>query len=729
MKRSLPGITAALALVAAGTMAFAGDEVTSLSYISYLERYATLHPAQTGETLDVVVNMPVLAGDRLTTSRGARVEVQLADGSTVWVDEFSTLDFDALALSRDDSSTRTALYLAEGTAAVEIPAIAAGDGTLRLDSPAGTIFLNRPGLYRLELRGDEIRVQAFSGLAELPVGVGSEILRGGEEATVSGSGELVKAGISDRTDDFWNWVQERRNPTPAGRTAQYVDTRAAGHAAVLDSYGDWVYVDTFSSWMWRPRVSLTWMPYSYGRWYWTPVGWNWISYESWGWYPFHYGSWYLDASFGWVWGWDSIWSPAWVHWIYTPGYVGWCPRGYYDWWYFHNCSNCWGDRWMHPGRWSEAAFDFSGRVRLADVDPRPWTIVPAGQFGNTHLERVRLEPGRFLRDLPGDRTGVVRTGPMVTSGPNRGMPERGVDSFFRLGANDREVPDLSSVLRREPIPRGRAATGTPNLRLSRTGDLGVGQRTPVTGPTARGGTDTGSGGWPRGGSTARGVGVDNPPARGAARPEVQRGQPTSGASNPPPVVRRPVERPQSDGTRSNPPRDSVKPPSRNIEPKRDSVPPPARPPAPPPAPPPERPQAQPAERPQAQPAERVPVQRVDRTQAQGESSSRVRERVWSRAQVERQAWSDRSSASTMRRELPVRSQAADPRWQSRSVGAPRVAAPRESYRAATVSRAPAASAHSAPRSAPAPRTVSSGSSSSRSAAPHADSGSGRSRPH
>ena len=83
----------------------------------------------------------------------------------------------------------------------------------------------------------------------------------------------------------------------------------------------------------------------------------------------------------------------------------------------------------------------------------------------------------------------------------------------------------------------------------------------MTGPTTRGGTDTGSGGWYRGGSTTRGVGVDNPPATGAGRPEVQRGQRNSGASTPPPVVRRPVERPQTDGTRSNPPRDSVKPPN------------------------------------------------------------------------------------------------------------------------------------------------------------------------
>jgi hypothetical protein len=712
MKRSLPVITAALGLLAAASVAFAGDDVTSLSYISYLERYATLQPSQTGETLDVVVNMPVLAGDRLTTSRGARVEVQLADGSTVWVDEFSTMDFDALAFSRDDSSERSALYLAEGTAAVEIPATALGNGTLRLDSPAGTIFLNRPGLYRLELRGDEIRVQAFSGLAELPVGVGSAMLRGGEEATVTGSGDFSKAGLSDRTDDFWNWVQERRNPSP-GPSAQHVDTRAADHAAVLDSYGDWVYVNGFSSWMWRPRVTMGWAPYSYGRWYWTPVGYSWISYEPWGWYPFHYGSWYLDVSFGWVWGWDSIWSPAWVHWMYTPGYVGWCPRGYYDWWYYNNCTHCWGDKWMHPGRWSEVAFDFSGRVRMGEVDPRPWTVVPAGQFGNTHLERVRLDSGRFLRDLPGDRTGVVRTGPMVTTRPSRGQPERGVESFFRQGVTDRNVPDLSSVLRRESVPGARAATGTSTLRPSLTRDLQAGTRVPVTGPTTRGG-----------GTTTRSGGVENPPMRSTVRPEIQRGGVNSGTSVQPPAERRPVERPATQGTRSSQPREDVKPPSRNVDSNRGST--TERQPAPTterqPAPTTERPPAPaPAERPPAQPRARV--------QSRSEFSSRLREGNSSFRQINRTAPSAQSSASASRREVLARtatterSTFSESRRYSGTVEVQRSSGRSESYRAAPVSRAPAAYVRSAPSSVSAPRSGSSASSAPRASAPRSGGGS------
>jgi len=539
MRCALSAPTAVLAGLLLAPVAFAGDDMTSLSYISYLERYATVRPAHAEDTLDVVVNMPVLAGDRLNTARGARVEVQLADGSTLWLDGFTTVDFDAIALSRDDTSPRTALYLADGTAAIEIPTTAAGDGSLRFDSPAGAIFLNRPGLYRMELRGSEIRVQAHSGFAELPAGVGSEILRSGEEAVVGQQeGGLQRASISDGSDDFWNWVQERRH-VPSGTTAQYVGSRDANRAGVLDAYGDWVYVPTFSSWMWQPRVNNDWVPYSHGRWYWTPVGWSWISYEPWGWYPFHYGSWYLDESFGWVWGFDSVWGPAWVDWLYSPGYVGWCPRGYYDWWYYHNCSQCWGEGWRYPRRWSEVSFNFSGRVRLGQIDPRPWTVVPSGHFSSLHIDRVRLDSQRFLHEGETGREGFVRSGPLITSFPGRSPGDGAVESFFRQGPSTREIPDLSSVMGREPMTGMRSATGSPNLRLTSTTEVtrGVRSATEVTRLTSSGGSGVG-----------RSPGRDFPgrvstgtvPGSGRNQTEVRRGPTTVERGSNPPVVRREV---------------------------------------------------------------------------------------------------------------------------------------------------------------------------------------------
>ncbi|MCX7894452.1 MAG: FecR domain-containing protein [Thermoanaerobaculum sp.] len=450
------------------------DELTSLSYISYLERYATIRPATQGETLDAVVNMPVLPGDRVETSRGSRVEIQLADGSTVWMDQFTTLDFDSLAKSRGFSAQRSVLYLAAGGIAVEVGSSAS---SLRVDSPSGTVFLSRSGLYRLELRQGQLRVAARHGSVELPAGMGSVLLRAGFAAWVANNEEVERAAWTGDNDDFWLWVLERRTPRTATRTAEYIPHGV--RAQVLDAYGEWVYVTDLSAWGWRPRVVVGWTPYTYGRWYWTPSGWCWVSYEPWGWYPYHYGSWYFSVSFGWVWFWDPVWAPAWVHWIYTPGYVGWCPRGYYDWWWWRHGHG----RHSRPHRWSEISFDFSGRVRIGLIDHRPWTFVPEDRFTYSHIERVRVD-SRLLTDRLAGRDAIVRSGPLLGPPPRQGERLPALGEYF--GSLDRiDQREVSSLLRREtrsergwvelppPVPTSRIVRFDPSAPEPRDGGEGV----------------------------------------------------------------------------------------------------------------------------------------------------------------------------------------------------------------------------------------------------------------
>ena len=251
MNSKLLAIMGVFTVAISAGVACADDDLTSLSYISYLERYASIQPSRGEETIEVQVNMPVMVGDRLETARNSRVEIQLADGSTVWLAEFATLDFDNIARSRDDGSARTVLNLTGGVIVVEI-----GENAKAGESAIGAVFLGRPGLYRLELHDDELRVETHQGLAELPSGVGSSLLRAGQQAWLQADGSEVKtkkAVLADFSDDFWSWVEERRNPH-SGQTAQYVDSQNADRAAVLDSYGQWVYEPELSSWMWRPRV-------------------------------------------------------------------------------------------------------------------------------------------------------------------------------------------------------------------------------------------------------------------------------------------------------------------------------------------------------------------------------------------------------------------------------------------------------------------------------------------
>ncbi|NOZ93329.1 MAG: FecR domain-containing protein [Acidobacteria bacterium] len=478
--RRLLAILIIVAAAATPGLASNEDDLTSLSYISYMERYATVRSASQTESAEAVINMPLIPGDRLDTAREARVEVQLADGSTLWLDEYTSVSFDALAFSRGDAADRTVLFFGDGGMVLEIPTTALTSKPTRVDTASSTVYLSRPGIYRLEaLRNGGLRVEVWNGHAEVATPEGGAAIEAGSAAEVAaGSVERTEAVLT-RDDAFARWVEGRRQPG-GGNADLHMDERYARQEAVLDSYGGWIYVDDLGGYAWQPTVSAGWTPYTYGRWGWTPAGWSWISYEPWGWMPYHYGSWYFSVGFGWVWSWGSYWGPAWVDWAWWPGYVGWCPMGYYDHWYWNRYPGyptTPGHPSPHPGardrvpgpingvgrpgtrppiRVDRFALGFEGRARLRDVDPRGWNVVRADDFTNPHLPRL-VTPGRdvFPRLSP-DVRGVVRAGPLLTARPTARNVGTAIQRPFREAGN-RASKDLTPILARDPsLPAARA---------------------------------------------------------------------------------------------------------------------------------------------------------------------------------------------------------------------------------------------------------------------------------
>ena len=492
-----------LGALAAPGLASAEDDLTSLSYISYLERYATVQSVSQTDATEAVINMPLIPGDRLDTAREGRVEVQLADGSTLWLDEYTSISFDAVAFSRGDAAERTVLFLGDGTAMLEIPDTALISKPSRVDTANSTAYLSRPGLYRLEaLRDGGLRIEVWMGHAEVATPEGGQPLEAGSAAEVSGSAIQRTETVLTNDDAFAQWVEARRQPAGGGGDNDlHVDARYARQEAVLDSYGGWIYVDDLGTYAWQPTVSAGWTPYTYGRWGWTPTGWCWISYEPWGWMPYHYGSWYFSVGVGWVWSWGSCWGPAWVDWAWWPGYVGWCPMGYYDHWYWNRYPG------YHPGYPSTPgypsphpdprlrvpgpangvarpgarppltpdrfALGFTGHARLRDVDPTGWNVVRTDDFTNPHLPRM-VTPGRdvFPRLSP-DVRGVVRSGPLMTAPPSARSIGDVIRRPFRTVSNGTSR-DLTPILARDPSLSPdragqlvRATTPTALVRASR----------------------------------------------------------------------------------------------------------------------------------------------------------------------------------------------------------------------------------------------------------------------
>lgn len=99
--------------------------------------------------------------------------------------------------------------------------------------------------------------------------------------------------------------------------------------ASLSGYGNWVWVAGLGR-VWRPWVTSSWRPYTYGRWVSTGHGLTWVAYEPWGYIPHHYGNW-AYSSFGWVWVPGYSYSCANVTWVGSGAYIGWYarpPRGW-----------------------------------------------------------------------------------------------------------------------------------------------------------------------------------------------------------------------------------------------------------------------------------------------------------------------------------------------------------------------------------------------------------------
>jgi len=503
--------TAALILVvAAPLLASEEDDLTSLSYISYLERYATIQPVSNDESIEATINMPLVVGDRVDTAREARMEVILADGGIMWLDQYTSVSLDAVAFSREMGGERTVLYLIDGAIMLQVPEHVLTAEPLRIDSSGATVYLNQPGSYRIEiLRSGGLRVEVWEGLAEAATTAGGVLVQPSTAAEVR-AGEVT--GVEPHLtwgDDFARWVEQRRL-TYESESSEYVDERYAREAGILDNYGTWVYVDATQSWGWQPAVAPDWQPYTAGRWYWTATGWSWVSYEPWGWLPYHYGSWSFSVGFGWTWGWGSVWSPAWVSWCWWPGYVSWCPWGYYNSW-------CWGrypgwgggyyppahsrpprgdvipprdgvdpgeagrrqtpdsrvrassaaggeSRRTTPGGGENlrassdgrAAADFTGRVRVAEMDRAGWNVVAADEFASEHLSRV-VQPGSRVMPDQGDVTGVVVTGPLTTRSPAQASTADEISRTF-ADVGERTNRDITRVMARDNSLRSEDIT-------------------------------------------------------------------------------------------------------------------------------------------------------------------------------------------------------------------------------------------------------------------------------
>ncbi|TPG47400.1 hypothetical protein EAH75_11080 [Rhodanobacter glycinis] len=390
------------------------DPPSRVARLSYISGDLGFLPAGAKDWSDASVNRPLTRGDRLSTGRDARAELELG-GGTLRMD--GQTDFGLLDLN----DQLTQIELTQGTLNVTVRHLDAGQ-SYEIDTPTVALIIDQPGTFRVDIddNGGGTQVTAFDGGATVYGEDNAQrtINPGRSYRFVDSSLAAVAISDIDGGDAFDAWSSERDRRYAQSNSSQYVSDDVVGYQD-LDQYGDWQDTSDYGA-VWYPtRVAADWAPYRDGHWaYIAPWGWTWVDDSPWGFAPYHYGRWaYTHRGWGWIpgpRGMRSIYAPALVAFVGGGGWsvgigggpVGWFPLGpgdIYNPWYRcgRSCYTNVNIRNMRGRRGDDRRADIDDHYnryrngtpsrgdRYVNRDaPRGFTAVPGNTFaGGRHVQR------------------------------------------------------------------------------------------------------------------------------------------------------------------------------------------------------------------------------------------------------------------------------------------------------------------------------------------------------
>jgi hypothetical protein len=334
------GLKAAVAglVLAFGATAALADPPARVGRISETQGTVWFYEPDQGEWVQAQRNRPVTDGDRFTTDRGARVEVQIGS-ATVRIGGSTELAFTEL----DDEHIR--LQLNQGSVALHLRRDELARDVAVL-TPQGRFEPLRAGRYRVDAQERSVFGATMSGAMRYEARDSALTIDDGQRAEFwKEPGERSHYAWTDMPQDrFADWVRQEERED-ADQRNRWSSPEMTG-ADDLHRHGQWDRHPEFGT-IWYPHsVGAGWAPYRDGHWaYVRPWGWTWVDNAAWGFAPFHYGRWVNHRG---RWGWcpgqhiaRPVYAPALVGWIGHgnvsisinaghPAYVGWVPLSPHD---------------------------------------------------------------------------------------------------------------------------------------------------------------------------------------------------------------------------------------------------------------------------------------------------------------------------------------------------------------------------------------------------------------
>jgi hypothetical protein len=283
----------------------------AVARISVLSGDASVRHNDAGDWIAAVLNAPLMAGDTLSVTPGATVELQLDSAN------FARIAGDSEVRIASLDNGHYQFQLSKGM--VTYRSLRQSNAGGEVDTPLVAVRPVAQSSVRVEVAPDSsTRITVRHGDAQVYTPKGTEDVHEGNTMVVRGTMDDPEFQVSNAAaPDAWDtWNDQRDTYLLRAQSTGYVSQDVTG-AEDLDNYGRWSNDPAYGQ-VWTPTVPAGWAPYRNGQWVWNDYyGWTWVDYDPWGWAPFHYGSWYLRAGFGWSW----FPGPRFGHYWYHPALV------------------------------------------------------------------------------------------------------------------------------------------------------------------------------------------------------------------------------------------------------------------------------------------------------------------------------------------------------------------------------------------------------------------------
>jgi hypothetical protein len=395
-----------------------------------------LHPADPWRP--VTRNLPLTESAWLRTAPGARLEMELDDGSVF------RLTGDALCEISDYTRLSTGqrvtvLSLDHGVA--YFTGEPDRHDALILVLPGAQATVRVGTRLRLEARDDATQIAVLEGKVRFSSPGAEMDLAEGEMTRVEKSSPtrfFLYREISPMDTDGWN--EQRDKALAASGSARHLPGLRYG-LVDLDANGSWI-VSNDSGAVWKPKVAPGWIPYRNGQWIWyDEFGYTWVPGEPWGWLPFHYGRWLEESGVGWVWApaKTAAFKPGEAYWLRETSLIGWGPLAPGETWDARAVPKLYARANTTVGRWKEnirelLPADESDKLKTTEA---VFVVAPP----SLAMDAARLDAVR-----PVLQAGSTRVVPIVPGVTYEGSPE----------------PEMAAVPPVPPVPPEPAAAQIPD---------------------------------------------------------------------------------------------------------------------------------------------------------------------------------------------------------------------------------------------------------------------------